>query len=699
MIGSVSRPREKGPEPAPARRDEGTPSGETRRTLRPRWAFRLIAAGVLPLLGLLVIECLLRLAGFGYPTGFFVHHPATGPDRWVENQRFPWRFFPVPLTRHPNPVVVAARKPPETCRIFVFGESAAEGDPAPAFGFSRILEVLLRARYPQTRFEVVNVAFTAINSHVILPIAHDCARLEGDFWLLYMGNNEVIGPFGTGTVLGRQAPPLPLVRLTLALKATRVGQLLDAAGQWLRPGAVAEQGWRGMSMFLDHRVRRDDPGLARVYRHFKHNLGQILDQARAAGARVIVSTMVSRVRDWPPFASLHRPDLTATQRQTWEQHYEAATTADAAGDLAEAIRHYEQAAQLDDSYAELLYRWGRACLAMGRTNEARRHLTSARDLDTLRFRTDSPLNGIIRETVGTSPDGVHLVDAERAFAELSPEGLPGEEWLYEHVHFNFAGNYRLARLFADEIARHLASVPPGSPAEAPPPPWLSEEVCATRLAYSDSQRHDVARILERRFAEAIYQGQLGHTGRLARLEAEIMSLRASAKPTGRRRALELCRQALATAPDDWVLHDLAARLLGVLGDANGAQAAWREVARLIPHHARPYTELAKLDQARGDLEAAAAGFRQALAVNPDAAEALEGLGLICASQGRSREATGYLRRALHLDPTRQAARDALAQGSKGPTPTRPRRQRCRGTIRSTAHPVAAPGCSRVRRHA
>lgn len=697
MMGPVSRPRERGSKPARADREQGEPPDSTGRTSRRRWAFRFVAVGAIPLLGLLLVECLLRLAGFGYPTAFFVRHPATGPDRWVENQRFPWRFFPVPLTRHPNPVVIASRKPPGTCRIFVFGESAAEGDPAPAFGFPRILEVLLRDRYPQLRFEMVNVAFTAINSHVILPIARDCARLEGDFWLVYMGNNEVIGPFGTGTVLGRQAPPLPLVRLTLALKATRVGQLLDAAGQWLRPGAVAEQGWRGMSMFLNHRVRREDPGLARVYRHFEHNLGQILKQGRAAGARVIVSTMVSRVRDWPPFASLHRPDLTATQRQAWEKHYQAAVAAEEASDLAAAMQHYEHAAQLDDTHAELLYRWGRTCLAAGKTDDARRHLTAARDLDTLRFRTDSHLNAIIREFVAASSDGVHLVDAERAFAEVSPEELPGEEWLYEHVHFNFAGNYRLARLFADELAPHLASVPAGL--QAQPPPWLAEERCAARLAYSDSQRHDVARILERRFAEAIYQGQLGHTGRLARLEAEIMSLRASAKPTGRRRGLELCRQALTTAPDDWVLHDLAARLLGVLGDANGAQAAWREVARLIPHHARPYTELAKLDQARGDLEAAVAGFRQALAVNPDAAEALEGLGLIYASQGRSREANGYLRRALRLDPTRQAARDALAQNPRGSTSKRPRRQRPRGTERSPVNPIAAPRILRAVRHA
>ena len=79
------------------------------------------------------------------------------------------------------------------------------GDPEPAFGFGRILQVLLQAKYPARHFEVVNVAITAINSHVIRQIARDCAPRQGDLWIIYMGNNEVVGPFGAGTVFGAQA--------------------------------------------------------------------------------------------------------------------------------------------------------------------------------------------------------------------------------------------------------------------------------------------------------------------------------------------------------------------------------------------------------------------------------------------------------------------------------------------------------------
>ena len=63
-----------------------------------------------------------------------------------------------------------AKKPAGAYRIFLFGESAAQGDPDPSFGAGRYLQALLRERYPGMDFEVVCVAMTAINSHAILPI-------------------------------------------------------------------------------------------------------------------------------------------------------------------------------------------------------------------------------------------------------------------------------------------------------------------------------------------------------------------------------------------------------------------------------------------------------------------------------------------------------------------------------------------------
>ena len=281
-----------------------------------RLSFRLGAACLVPLLLLAVVEAGLRLTGFGYDSGFWVHHAAAPAGAVVENQRFSWRFFPHTLARHPGPLVVRPQKPAGVYRIIVFGESAAEGDPAPAFGFARILRILLESEYPAVRFEVVNVAFTAISSHVILPIARDCAAIESDLWLVYMGNNEVIGPYGVGTVFSEQALPLPVIRAALALKRLRLGQLVEVAVDRLRPSEDAAKGWGGMTMFAGRRFRPEDPRLRGVYANFQRNLNDIIRVGKRSGAEVMVSTMAGNLRDWPPFASLHRPDLTGAQSES-----------------------------------------------------------------------------------------------------------------------------------------------------------------------------------------------------------------------------------------------------------------------------------------------------------------------------------------------------------------------------------------------
>src|SRR5581483_1327699 len=190
-----------------------------------------------------------------------------------------------------------------TTRIFVFGESAAYGDPDPDFSVARELEALLSLRFPERHFEILNTAMTGINSHVIWPIARDCATRQGDIWIVYMGNNEVVGPFGSGTVFGPKAPPCWLVRASLAFKGVRLGQLFDDIGDKLKKRTPQESVWGGMEMFLKNHVRADDPRMPAVYANFQKNLDDIVRAGLDSGARVIVSTMARNVRDCAPFAS------------------------------------------------------------------------------------------------------------------------------------------------------------------------------------------------------------------------------------------------------------------------------------------------------------------------------------------------------------------------------------------------------------
>jgi tetratricopeptide (TPR) repeat protein len=625
----------------------------------------LVAALAVPIVGLALVETLLRLLGYGYLTDFLVHHRATGPGVLVENQRFAWRFAPPTLARNPEPILVKSTKAPGACRILVFGESAAIGDPAPAFGFSRLLEVLLRERYPGTRFEVINTAFTAINSHVIRAVARDARALQGDVWLVYMGNNEVIGPYGAGTVFGQQTPSLPLIHASLALKTTRIGQALDALQQRIRRSSEAAQGWGGMSMFMSQQVRRDDPRLTVLGEHFAQNLDDIITAGTGVGAQVVVSTMVSRLRDWPPFGSQHRLGLTEVQRGEWERAYQAGMVAEAAGDFATAARDYEAAARIDGTYAELQFRWGTCALVSGQGAEAQSRLALARDLDTLRFRTDSRLNEAIRQTVARrAGPGVRLLDAERAFARSSTNGLPGGEFLHEHVHFTFAGNYLLARLFADEVAALLPANGVSNTNSAAG--WLSSEACAARLGYTDCQQFEIAKVIRRRFDEPIYRQQPGQAERLKRFDQELAELRGVAKPQARRRALEACRQAAAATPGDWMLQELIARLLVGLDDFPGAEAAWREVSRLLPHAARPQSEIGKAQQQQGQTNEALASFTKALELNPDWVDAHVGLAGLYRARGERAKVLHHSRLALSLDPTRTEPAEALKAASEKP---------------------------------
>ena len=175
---------------------------------------------------LAILEGGLALAGYGRNTDFWI--PVAHSADVRTNASFGRSFFPPGLARAPEPTRLATPKKPGVYRIFVIGGSAAMGFPEPAFSFARILETLLETRLPNTEFEVVNSAMTAINSHVALPIVRHSSAYEPDAFLIYLGNNEVVGPYGPGTVFDAGARNVHLLRAAIRLRATRTGQALAA---------------------------------------------------------------------------------------------------------------------------------------------------------------------------------------------------------------------------------------------------------------------------------------------------------------------------------------------------------------------------------------------------------------------------------------------------------------------------------------
>lgn len=611
-----------------------------------RWLFRLLTATLGPLLILALLEAGLRVAGFGHPTSFFVRKQLDGRQVLVENGWFGLRFFPPALARGPSPAVMQAEKPAGLCRIFLFGESAAMGDPRPAFGVGRYLETLLRERFPGEQFEVVCTAMTAINSHAILPIARECAARQGDLWIVYMGNNEFVGPFGASTVFGAQAPRITWVRSYLALQRTRIGQCLVALTRRLSGRRTTPANWGGMKMFMDQQIPPGDLRKERIYANFRQNLEDIIQAGRRAGVPIILSSVASNLKDCAPFASVHVPKLDGSKLGEWERVYQAGVTNAERGNLAESIRALEEATKLSPDFADAHFRLGQSFLSETNLEAARRSFGQALDLDSLPFRADSKINRIIAEAARRhSGQGVIYLDAERALVSPGSGQIPGEECFYEHVHLNFEGNYRLARALADKVLACL----PASALSHQRNEWAGREVCARDLGLTDWNRCTVLEEIGRRLADPPFSQQLNHKQQVEKLAGELAECRLRQQPGMVENARRVYEEALQKDPHEQWLHHNYAEFLAGIGDLAGATEQMRIVRELAPENPAAYLQLGRLLARQQKFDEAQQCLDQALGLRPDVAYLYVELGQVRASQGNLDEALRQYRKARARD--------------------------------------------------
>lgn len=501
-----------------------------------RWWGPVVSAIVIPIVLLGLIEGGLRLFGVGFSTDLTVPCTVQGHPAACYNLFFPAPFFPPGMIKTPQAYAIPAEKPPETFRIFVLGESAAMGDPDPAYAFSRYLEVMLRSRYPGVKFEVVNTGSVAINSHVLLPIAEGLVKQRPDLFIIYSGNNEVVGPYGPGTALTTSAMSLPVIHASIFARSTRIGQLLTRVGE-------QKKQWGGMEMFLDKQVPASSPLMKYTYDNFEQNLQDTIDAARKSGARVIVSTVATNLKDCAPFASKHRQGLKPEEERAWTALVQEGAALESGRSYAEALKRYYTAEKIDNQYAELEFRIGRSLWMLGDYTGAKGPFQRARDLDTLRFRADTRINEINR---GAGSEGAELVDAEEIFARQSAGGIIASELVYEHVHMTPLGNYLLARAMFRQIAGKLPAQNGRAVTDAD---VLSETACERLLAFTEHDRLRIVNEMLQRLQRAPFTEQVNHSDQVLRL-----TLQAQAPEENPGKTDAEYQWAVAQSPNDRILR-------------------------------------------------------------------------------------------------------------------------------------------------
>jgi tetratricopeptide (TPR) repeat protein len=535
-----------------------------------------------------------------------------------------------------------------------------------------ILEAMLRHQYPQEKFEVITTAMTAINSHVILPIAKDCARHDADLFVAYMGNNEVVGPYGAGTVFAPLSDNLSFIRFDIIFKATKVGQLLTSMVGWVSGSNDVSQVWRGLAMFMGNQIRADDPRLETVYQHFQKNLEYIEQVARRNNAWIIFCTVGSNLKDCPPFASLHRPNLTESEKTRWEDIYQQAVAYETAGQYTQAIERYLSAAQIDDCYADLQFRLGRCYEMIGNYDKAREYYIQARELDTLRFRADNRINEIIRAVAGNKTvEGVCLVDAVKVFEEHSSHKTTGHNLFYEHVHLNFEGNYLLAKTVFEQVEKILPERIKRQRANARPMLTLTE--CARDLAYTDCDKYDIAYVILNSYIKTPpFTNQLYHKEQVEQMEQKLKEYKDNLTPKVLEEADIRYRSAIENNKDDWFLHkkygeflnrgmkDYRAavvqhyialeyidnywihvglgELLGKLGNLDAAIEHNLKAIQMNPSYTKVHYNLAESYQKKGQIDEAIEHYYKMLHSHPDSVMAYHNLGMLLCQQDKVDEA-------------------------------------------------------------
>ncbi|MFH1113384.1 MAG: tetratricopeptide repeat protein [Pseudomonadota bacterium] len=390
-------------------------------------------------------------------------------------------------TKYFNQASFQSQKPANTFRIFSFGGSTTYGHPFDGrTSFSRWLQDLLNTLQPGTAFEVINAGGISYASYRIVPLVEEALRYQPDLMIIYTGHNEFLerrtyaGLFSQGTGLVTLRSVLEDLHIHQALKRV-IEPLLQAIrkdeGQQDGRRATAADGRGGtfhgsspagksilkgeVTAILDRSAGldlyyRDEQFSAGVIEHFARNLETMIRVCKRADIPVVVVEPPSNLRDFSPFKSEHRKDLTSSEKSRLDRKIRRAADLVRQGGHERALTALDEAIKEDPLYAEAYFWRGKAMLGMDRLAEARSDFVKAKDLDVCPLRCITGLEEKIRQVC--AKEHVALIHFEPALVKANngdevASAVPGNESFLDHVHPTIEGHQLLAELIMDEMIR------------------------------------------------------------------------------------------------------------------------------------------------------------------------------------------------------------------------------------------------------
>ena len=379
----------------------------------------LLITFLLPFVILALLETGLRIFDYGGNASLFVSTPNETSKFYGINLNVAKRYF-TKLSDVPTPRkdLFLKVKPANGYRIFVLGGSTTAGFP---YGnnvtFTRILNRRLSDTFPDKYIEVVNTAMTAINTYTQLDFMDEILKYQPDAILIYSGHNEYYGALGVGSMesFGKSRW---MVKATLSLQKFKIYLLMRDFVTWIKSlfgNSETDENLDPSATMMERIVKEDIiPLNSEDYEtgknQFKENIKEIIEKAKDAGVKVILSELISNVRDNKPFESVESKAYPSANKEF------------------ELAEEYEKE---------------------GKYDEARKAYYFAKDLDPLRFRAPEDFNKIIHD-LGREYN-VPVVPMESYFESASPHELIGNGLIFEHLHPNIKGYFLMAQAVAKEM--------------------------------------------------------------------------------------------------------------------------------------------------------------------------------------------------------------------------------------------------------
>lgn len=369
---------------------------------------------VIPFVFVLAFELYLRFAGYGFDNALFVvREVEPGNLRYVINTALKDKYqftgkFSVMDPIFPD--TMKLKKEKKDFRVFALGGSTTQGYPYLDNGsFPRMLEAMLSISQSERNVEVVNLGVTAMNSYGVLDFMQMVPEYGPDLIVLYMGHNEFFGALGSASNL-YLGDNRSVVRAFLKLHELKIYLLGKNLYQRLKGGEAENIGYLMKEIVRIKSIPVGSPIRERTYENFRANLIDIVNVAKDNNIPIIITTVVSNLKDFRPFDS--------------------------------------ESGEGGNS-ANVFFERSSSMLSKGDKKDALKGLVKARDLDIIPFRAPSEINAVIRSVANDY--GVQLVDLEVIMNRWADDGILGKPDIMEHLHPTFQGNYKIAATLAEAV--------------------------------------------------------------------------------------------------------------------------------------------------------------------------------------------------------------------------------------------------------